>query len=147
MSDRAKHSTVRRAAAAAAALAVAMTLSGQAAIAQAADPATPPTGTGASSTDAVPAPAPAPQPATITGVRCEKATLRVEWKGAGVAVVDYRSDGEPLLASRSDPAATDTSVEFPLGKEAAGRKIDVRLWDKDTKLLATKQVSCKAAAK
>jgi hypothetical protein len=84
--------------------------------------------------------------ATIKTVRCESEKLHVEWSGAGVNAVDYYSSGEPFLQARRDPSPAQTSIDISLDKQWDGRKVDVRLFDKDAKLLDSKQADCKAAS-
>jgi len=87
-----------------------------------------------------------PQKATITKADCRNLTVHVAWKGPGVTVVDYYGAGTPVLQVRQDPSPGQTSISITLGKEWGGRKIDVRIWDKDIKLLDTKSVDCKASS-
>jgi hypothetical protein len=102
----------------------------------------------ASAADAAAKPAATEQPSTptITSVRCRGLKLSVAWKGSGVRIVDYLGTGDPPLQVRQDPSPTQTRTEITFGKEWAGRKVDVRIWDKDAKLFDTKSVECKAAS-
>jgi hypothetical protein len=88
----------------------------------------------------------APQQAKLTTLSCTNLKLKAAWKGAGVTVVDYYAAGTPVLQVRQDPSPAQTSTEITFGKEWGGRTVDVRIWDKDIKLLDTKSVDCKAPA-
>jgi hypothetical protein len=97
-------------------------------------------------TPAASTPPAAVEKATLTKVACAGTKLSVAWKGSGVGILDYLSAGEPRLQERKDPAPTDTSMEIPLGDQWKGRSVDVRIWDKDAKLLDSKSTECKAAS-
>ena len=79
---------------------------------------------------------------TLTSVSCKDLEVRAAWKGPGVGIVDVYGKGEPVLQLRKDPQPDGTSVEIQLGKEWQGRSIDVRIWDKDAKLLDLKSTEC-----
>lgn len=80
----------------------------------------------------------------ITKLTCENLKIHVAWAGTGVAVVDYYAPGSPVLQTRQDPTALQTSTDVDLEKYWGGRRVDVRIWDENISLLDTKSVDCKA---
>lgn len=81
---------------------------------------------------------------TLVSVSCKNLEVAASWKGSGVSIVDVFGKGEPVLQVRKDPTADQASIQIPLAKEWQGRSIDVRIWDKDVKLLDMKSTDCPA---